>query len=184
MSEESLALSLIREKTHMRKSLRISDFTNLVVILTLVVAGIWYRHGALDGYSISAQAAWQSTAQILGLYAQLSAIFAIVLASRAAYLEKAIGLDNMLVWHRWVGEAAAVFLVTHIIGEIIALHYSTGYIQAILTLTGKQNYMAHSYSHFTQIYQEKIILRDLVLYPSACVYIHLFRIFSPNKPGL
>ena len=144
MASKVITLSELREITHMRKSLRTSDFLNFLVILTLVVGGIWYRHGAFESYSISWQASWQATAQILGLYAQLSMIFAIVLASRAGYLEKAIGLDNMLVWHRWLGEAAAVFLILHISAEVIALRFSIGLYQSILSLTGKQSYMAQA----------------------------------------
>jgi predicted ferric reductase len=135
-------LSKIREETHMRKSFRVSDFINFVVILALVVTGIWLRHGALEGFAISKEAGWQSIAQLFGLYAQLAAIFAILLASRARYLERVIGLDNMLVWHRWVGEAAAIFLLFHIMAEFVALELILGPLDTFLSLTGEESYMA------------------------------------------
>ncbi len=79
-----------------------------------VTVGLWIRHGGLasaTGAGGPATAAGQVTA-LLGTYAVLVQL---VLMSRIAWLERAIGLDHLAVWHRWTGFATLWLLVAHVV---------------------------------------------------------------------
>ena len=49
----------------------------------------------------------------------LVALIGIALAARTHRFERAIGLDRALLWHRWMGETAALLLAAHIITTLI-----------------------------------------------------------------
>ena len=76
----------------------------------VVTVGLWLRHGgigAANGLGGSATALGQITA-LIGTYAVLVQL---LLMSRITWIESAIGLDRLAVWHRWVG-FATVWLLT------------------------------------------------------------------------
>jgi predicted ferric reductase len=80
----------------------------------LVMLGMWIRHGALDttsGPGGAATAAGQLAA-LLGTYAVLGEL---LLMSRIAWLERAIGLDRLAVVHRWNGFALVWLLSAHVV---------------------------------------------------------------------
>ncbi len=80
----------------------------------VVTLGMWFRHGQLtaaSGPGGGATAIGQVTA-LLGTYAVLVQL---LLMSRIAWLERAIGLDHLAVWHRWTGFAALWLLVAHVV---------------------------------------------------------------------
>lgn len=80
----------------------------------LVTVGMWLRHGgvvAASGPGGTATAAGQVSA-LLGTYAVLGEL---LLMSRVAWLERAIGLDRLAVWHRWTGFGAVWLLVAHVV---------------------------------------------------------------------
>jgi predicted ferric reductase len=80
----------------------------------VVTIAMWLRHGQLtaaDGPGGAATAVGQITA-LLGTYAVLVQI---LLMSRIAWLERAIGLDRLAVWHRWLGFATVWLLTAHVV---------------------------------------------------------------------
>jgi predicted ferric reductase len=89
----------------------------------IVTVGLWIRHGeigAATGPGGIATAAGQLTA-LLGTYAVLAQL---VLMSRIAPLERAIGFDRLAVWHRWNGFATVWLLVAHVV--LTTLGYAQG----------------------------------------------------------
>jgi predicted ferric reductase len=78
-----------------------------------VTMGLWIRHGgitAATGPGGLETAIGQVTA-LLGTYAVLVQL---LLMSRIAWLERAIGLDRLAVWHRWTGFATVWLLLAHV----------------------------------------------------------------------
>ncbi len=90
---------------------RIVGFAAAVGVV--VTVGMWLRHGNADvsGPGGGATAAGQLTA-LLGTYAVLVEL---LLMSRVAWLERAIGLDRLAIWHRWTGFAAVWLLAAHVV---------------------------------------------------------------------
>jgi predicted ferric reductase len=97
-----------------------------------VTVGLWIRHGEVasaSGPGGFATATGQLTA-LLGTYAVL---LQLLLMSRLAWLERAIGLDHLAVWHRWTGFATVWLLVGHVAfttlgyaqGEHVSLWFQT-----------------------------------------------------------
>jgi predicted ferric reductase len=80
----------------------------------LVTVGMWIRHGGLDATSGpgGAETAAGQLAALLGTYAVLGLL---LLMSRIAWLERAVGLDRLAVWHRWAGFAAVWLLGAHVV---------------------------------------------------------------------
>jgi predicted ferric reductase len=98
-----------------RRALHHAQLVGLAVGLgALVTAGMWLRHGQLDaahGPGGAATAVGQLSA-LLGTYAVLVEV---LLMSRIAWLERAIGLDRLSVWHRWTGFAVVWLLSAHVL---------------------------------------------------------------------
>jgi len=79
-----------------------------------VTVGLWLRHGGITeatGPGGRDTALGQITA-LLGTYAVLVQL---LLMSRIAWLERAIGLDRLAVWHRWTGFATVWLLLAHVV---------------------------------------------------------------------
>lgn len=80
----------------------------------VVTIGMWLRHGQLSaatGPGGTATAIGQLTA-LVGTYAVLVQI---LLMSRIAWIERAIGLDILAIWHRWLGFATVWLLTAHVV---------------------------------------------------------------------
>ena len=80
----------------------------------VVTVGLWVRHGEIAGATGPggvATAIGQVTA-LLGTYAVLVQL---LLMSRIAWLERAIGLDHLATWHRWTGFATLWLLLAHVV---------------------------------------------------------------------
>ena len=85
-----------------------------IAIGAVVTAGMWLRHGQLaaaQGPGGVATAIGQITA-LLGTYAVLVDL---LLMSRIAWLERAIGLDRLAIWHRWTGFTLVWLLSAHVV---------------------------------------------------------------------
>jgi predicted ferric reductase len=84
-----------------------------VLVGAVVTAGLWFRHGgvaAATGPGAFATAVGQLTA-LVGTYAILVQI---LFMSRIAWLERAVGLDHLAVWHRWLGFATVWLITAHV----------------------------------------------------------------------
>jgi len=80
----------------------------------VVTAGMWLRHGQAATFGAAggpATAAGQLTA-LIGTYLVLVQL---LLMSRISWLERAIGLDRLAVWHRWNGFAVVWLLTAHVV---------------------------------------------------------------------
>jgi len=85
-----------------------------IAVGALVTVGLWFRHGGLtnvNGPGANAVAAGQLTA-LVGTYAILVQI---LFMSRIAWLERAVGLDHLAVWHRWLGFATVWLITGHVV---------------------------------------------------------------------
>ncbi len=85
-----------------------------IAVGAAVTLGLWFRHGgpgAATGPGGFATGAGQVTA-LLGTYAILVQI---LFMSRIAWLERAIGLDHLAVWHRWLGFATLWLITGHVV---------------------------------------------------------------------
>ena len=89
----------------------------------VVTIGLWFRHGgvgAANGPGAVATAIGQLTA-LVGTYAMLVQI---LFMSRIAWLERAVGLDHLAVWHRWLGFAAVWLISAHVVFTTVG--YASG----------------------------------------------------------
>ncbi len=121
----------------------LSDALILAAALLLVTVGIWVRHGGwteLTGGSWPQ--AWEAIGGLTGLLAASVAMIGIAFAARTHRFERAVGLDRALLWHRWMGETAAVLLVAHIVTSIISAANGSTLVDAIRLMTGDEQYMA------------------------------------------
>jgi predicted ferric reductase len=121
----------------------LSDALIVAAAFLIVTVGIWVRHGGITtltgGVAVDA---WESLGALTGLLATAVALIGIAFAARTHRFERAIGLDRALLWHRWLGETAALLLVAHIITTLIAFAGRSSLGEAIIQLTGEEQYMA------------------------------------------
>lgn len=119
-----------------------TDVGAVIGTLTLVVVGLWARHGGVSSLGGSATEVFTSLASLTGLFASEAGILGLILVTRTPLLERRYGLDRLFNWHRLLGEAMAVFLVAHIITSVEAWANPGGTVTAIRDLTGREPYMA------------------------------------------
>jgi len=119
-----------------------SDVGAVIGALTLVVVGLWARHGGVSSLGGSATDVFTSLASLTGLFASEAGILGLILVTRTPKLERRYGLDRLFNWHRLLGEAMAIFLAAHVITSIEAWADPSGVMNAIKDLTGREPYMA------------------------------------------
>ena len=121
----------------------LSDAVTLAVALIVVTIGIWARHGGWAAVTGGVWAeSWESIGALTGLLATSVALIGITFAARTHRFERAIGLDRALLWHRWMGETAALLLVAHIVTTLVAYTSLSSFRDAVVELTGEEQYMA------------------------------------------
>ncbi len=119
-----------------------SDVGAVIGALTLVVVGLWARHGGVSSLGGSATDVFTSLASLTGLFASEAGILGLILVTRTPKLERRYGLDRLFNWHRLLGEAMAILLVAHIVTSVEAWADPSGVVTAIKDLTGREPYMA------------------------------------------
>ena len=125
-----------------RSRIRAHHVAVLATGLTTVVVSMWLAHGGLRTVLAGGSAAWSGAGQLSGLLASLLVLFGLALAGRPAILERAVGLDQLLVWHRYLGGGSAIMLLFHIASEVIARSSPSGFLSSLKALTGGDPYMA------------------------------------------
>ncbi len=121
----------------------LSDAVTVAVALIVVTIGIWVRHGGWAAVTGGVWAeTWESIGALTGLLATSVALIGITFAARTHRFERAIGLDRSLLWHRWMGETAALLLVAHIVTTLVAYTSLSSLRDAVVELTGEEQYMA------------------------------------------
>ncbi|MFM7409556.1 MAG: ferric reductase-like transmembrane domain-containing protein, partial [Actinomycetota bacterium] len=119
-----------------------TDVGAVIGALTLVVVGLWARHGGVSSLGGSATDVFTSLASLTGLFASEAGILGLLLITRTPKLERRYGLDRLFNWHRLLGEAMAILIVAHIVTSIEAWADPTGVVTAIKDLSGREPYMA------------------------------------------
>ena len=119
-----------------------TDVGAVIGALTLIVVGLWSRHGGVADLGDSAAKTYMSLAQLTGLLCSEAGLLGLILITRTPLMERRYGLDRMFNWHRLLGEAMAIFLALHIAFSVAAWAIPGGTVNAIQSLTGEEPYMA------------------------------------------
>jgi len=96
----------------------------LIALNVGVVTWMWFRHGGPSRTTTFDE--WLvSIGQLTGLYAALAVLIGLVLVSRAPWIERRYGMDQLIRAHRWIGLAAAWFMIAHVLTSTIGLARDT-----------------------------------------------------------
>ena len=93
----------------------------VVAVNAAVILGMWLRHGGFGAAGGPGGAA-TAAGQLTGLFGTYSVLLQLLLMARLPWLERAIGLDRLAIWHRWNGIAAVNLLVAHTV--LITIGYA------------------------------------------------------------
>lgn len=119
-----------------------SDIAAVLAAYGLCVVGMWSVHGGVTKLTSGWSQAWTSITSLSGLLTSAIALLALVLVGRPLSLERRFGLDRMFVWHRILGDSMGLLLGVHVAAGTIAWASASGWINAIIDLTGRTSYMA------------------------------------------
>ncbi len=97
----------------------------LIAVNVAVVTYMWFRHGGIERTGDLGE--WLvAIGQLSGLYAGLAILLGLVLISRAPWLERRYGMDQMMRAHRRTGFAAAWLMTLHVVAITVGLAADTG----------------------------------------------------------
>ncbi len=125
-----------------RSALLDIDVVAIMAVATMVVMGVWLRHGGVDMLAGSTLDRWTSISRLSGLFASFTGLVGVSLSIRSTQVERKFGLDTMYNWHRILGETMAIALVVHIWSGVMSWSIGTSVWSAIRDLTGREPYMA------------------------------------------
>ncbi len=118
-----------------------TDVASFLAFLFAVVTGIWAVNGGWD--EIAGLNLWRAFASLTGIWTMMCAIVGLLLAARLPWMERSLGLDRVLIWHRIAGDSMGILLGVHIFTSVMAeLKMRGGLWNTILDLTGREPYMA------------------------------------------
>jgi predicted ferric reductase len=114
--------------------------TSYVVAMTLL---LWGRNGGATELLSGGTAALLSTGRLTGLLAALAALAGVFLAARPRHLERAVGLDGMLVLHRLTGITTVVLVVVHAVADTLGWGLTAGVnpLTELVTLLRTEQWM-------------------------------------------
>jgi predicted ferric reductase len=95
----------------------------VVAVNALVIVGMWLRHGGVHAAGAPGGLA-TAVGQLTGLFGTYSVLLQLLLMARLPWLERAVGLDRLAIWHRWNGFLAVNLLVAHTV--FITIGYAQG----------------------------------------------------------
>ena len=119
-----------------------TDIAAVLAAYGLCVVGMWSVHGGITKLTSGWSQAWTSITSLSGLLTSAIALLALVLVGRPLSLERRFGLDRMFVWHRILGDSMGLLLGIHVAAGTVAWAAESGWINAIIDLTGQMPYMA------------------------------------------
>ena len=96
------------------------DLVVVFVVNIAVVLAMWLGHGGWREITAGRSGVFVGLAQLTGLYASLLALAGITIAARPAVLERRVGLDRALGWHRRLGGSFTILAVLHTILSVVA----------------------------------------------------------------
>ena len=88
------------------------DFIAFLAVNIVVIGGMWLRHGGL-GQIADPGGQFIAAGQLAALYGTFAVLVQIALISRAPWLERRYGMDELNYLHRWTGFFAVTLLVAH-----------------------------------------------------------------------
>ena len=80
----------------------------------VVTVGLWFRHGEL-GAATGPGALATALGQLTALVGTYLILVQILLMSRLVWLERALGLGRLAVWHRWLGFTTLWLITAHVV---------------------------------------------------------------------
>lgn len=120
-----------------------SDVFVFFVFMAAVVTGVWAVNGGWDELSAGGSQLWRAFASLSGIWTGLCAVIGLMLAARMPWMERSLGLDRILIWHRIAGDTMGMLLGVHVFTSVIAeMPMRGGLWSTILDLTGREPYMA------------------------------------------
>jgi predicted ferric reductase len=118
-----------------------SDVLTFIAFLFAVVTGVWAVNGGWD--EIVGLNVWRASASLTGIWTMMCALVGLILAARLPWMERSLGLDKVLIWHRIAGDTMGILLGVHIFTSVLAeMKMRGGLWNTILDLTGREPYMA------------------------------------------
>jgi predicted ferric reductase len=112
----------------------------VVAVNAALIVGMWVRHGGVSAAGAPGGLA-TAAGQITGLLGTYLVLLQLLLMARLPWLERAVGLDRLAVWHRWNGVAAVNLLVAHTV--LITIGYAAS---AHATLWGQTRDFVSNYA--------------------------------------
>ena len=120
-----------------------SDVFVFFVFMAAVVTGVWAVNGGWDEIAAGGSQLWRAAASLSGIWTALCAVIGLMLAARMPWMERSLGLDRILVWHRIAGDTMGLLLGVHVFTAVIAeMPMRGGLWSTILDMTGREPYMA------------------------------------------
>ncbi|MGI8420750.1 MAG: ferredoxin reductase family protein [Gaiellaceae bacterium] len=102
------------------RGIRVGRLAVAIVVWTVVLgnaAGIvwlWWRAGNVTRVNGTGEAL-TSGARLTGLLSAYMALIQVVLLARLPWLERLVGFDRLIAWHRWNGHACIDLVVAHVV---------------------------------------------------------------------
>ena len=120
-----------------------SDVATFFIFFVAVIVGVWAVNDGWNTISHDWTGFWRGAASLSGVLTSVSAMSGLLLATRLPWMERAIGLDRLLIWHRIAGDTMGVVLGVHVVASVVAeMPLRGGFVGTVLDLTGREPYMA------------------------------------------
>lgn len=125
-----------------RTSVIDSDVFLFFAFLVAVITGVWAVNGGWSEIIGGRSHWWRVAASLSGMWTSTAAIAGLLLAARMPWMERSIGLDRILIWHRIAGDSMGVLLGVHVFTSIMAeMPLRGGLFSTIRDMTGREPYM-------------------------------------------
>ena len=120
-----------------------TDVALFLIFFAAVIVGVWAVNDGWSTITGGWRDFWRGSASLTGLLTSVAAMVGLLLATRLPWMERAIGLDRVLIWHRIAGDSMGLLLGVHIVSAVIAdIPLRGGFVNTVLDLTGREPYMA------------------------------------------
>lgn len=120
-----------------------SDVFLFFAFLISVITGVWAVNGGWSEIFGGVSHWWRAGASLSGIWTSTAAVVGLLLAARLPWMERSIGLDRVLIWHRIAGDTMGVLLGVHVFTSVMAeMPLRGGLFSTVRDLIGREHYMA------------------------------------------